>query len=32
KYVVTDDITIEAQGNCNLHGSAGSKSATIKAK
>ena len=31
KYVVNEDITIEVQGNCNLHGSAGIKTATIKA-
>jgi desulfoferrodoxin (superoxide reductase-like protein) len=31
KYVVTEDLTVEAEGHCNLHGSAGNKKATIKA-
>jgi desulfoferrodoxin (superoxide reductase-like protein) len=30
KYVVTEDLTIEAQGHCNIHGSAGIKKATVK--
>jgi desulfoferrodoxin (superoxide reductase-like protein) len=30
KYIVTKDLTIEAEGHCNLHGSAGIKSTTIK--
>jgi len=31
KYVVNEDLSVETEGHCNLHGSAGSKSATIKA-
>ena len=31
KFVATEDLTVEAQGHCNLHGSAGSKNITIKA-
>ncbi|MBN2275266.1 MAG: hypothetical protein JXK95_13100 [Bacteroidales bacterium] len=31
KVVVTADLTIEAQGNCNLHGSTGIEKAVIKA-
>ena len=30
KYVATENLTIEAQGHCNMHGSAGVKSAVIK--
>jgi desulfoferrodoxin (superoxide reductase-like protein) len=30
KYVATEPLTVEAQGHCNLHGSAGTKSAAIK--
>ena len=30
KYVVTEDITIEAEGHCNIHGSAGINKATVK--
>jgi desulfoferrodoxin (superoxide reductase-like protein) len=32
KVTVTGDLNIEAQGNCNIHGSAGVQSAKIKAK
>ncbi len=31
KFTVNEDVTIEAVGNCNLHGSAGSYKTTIKA-
>jgi desulfoferrodoxin (superoxide reductase-like protein) len=31
KVTVTDDMNIEAQGHCNMHGSAGVKSAKVKA-
>ena len=31
KYAVTEDLAIEAQGNCNIHGSAGISKETIKA-
>ncbi len=31
KVTVTDDLNIEAQGHCSLHGSAGVKSAKVKA-
>lgn len=30
KYVVTEDLTVEAEGHCNIHGSNGIKSTTIK--
>jgi desulfoferrodoxin (superoxide reductase-like protein) len=30
KYLVTEDLTIETEGHCNLHGSAGIKSTKIK--
>ena len=30
EYTVTGPLTIEAMGNCNLHGSTGSRSATVK--
>jgi desulfoferrodoxin (superoxide reductase-like protein) len=32
KYTVNKDLNIEAEGHCNLHGSAGVKKATIIAK
>jgi desulfoferrodoxin (superoxide reductase-like protein) len=31
KYLVTKDLTIESEGHCNLHGSAGINKVTIKA-
>ncbi len=30
KYTVTEDITVEVQGNCNLHGSTGVAKTTVK--
>ena len=30
KYVVTENLNIEAQGHCNIHGSAGINKATVK--
>jgi len=30
KYVVTESLTVEAQGHCNLHGSAGISKTTVK--
>jgi desulfoferrodoxin (superoxide reductase-like protein) len=30
KTVVTENITLEAEGHCNIHGTAGPKQATIK--
>jgi len=32
KVVATKNLTLEAEGHCNIHGSAGSKNATIKVK
>lgn len=31
KYVIKQDATIEAEGNCNIHGTAGPNKTTIKA-
>ncbi len=31
KITVTEDMTIAAQGNCNLHGSTGEQTMTVKA-
>ncbi len=30
KYVINQDVTIEAEGNCNLHGTTGPDKKTIK--
>jgi desulfoferrodoxin (superoxide reductase-like protein) len=30
KYIITENVTIEAEGHCNIHGSAGIVSAKIK--
>jgi len=30
KYVVMENLTVEAQGHCNLHGSAGISKTTVK--
>jgi len=32
KYVVEEEVTIEAEGHCNLHGTAGIGQVTIKVK
>ena len=31
KYIVSEDLTIESQGHCNIHGSAGVNKVTVSA-